>query len=108
RNVAGAIVHGEIARRKRTERRFVVVERETNLLQAVLAFAASRSFAGGLHGGKQQRDENANDGNNNEQLNERKTAAAFLHFVFPLRCVPGTSIYQPRWRAKVPLGRGYG
>jgi hypothetical protein len=50
---------------------------EAELLEIVLALAASGSFARGLNGRKQQRDENANDGDHHQKFDKRK------RFAFP-------------------------
>ena len=43
------------------------------LLEVVLALDLPARLAGGIHGGQHQGDENANDGDDHQKLNERKT-----------------------------------
>jgi hypothetical protein len=52
----------------------VVVHRQTELLQIVLALAPPRCFTGLLHSGQQERNQHRNDGNDNEQFDEGETA----------------------------------
>src|SRR3954451_16755737 len=49
-----------------------VLNRQSDLLEIVGALCSSRGFAGGLDGGKQKRDEDADNCNDNQQLNERE------------------------------------
>jgi hypothetical protein len=51
------------------------VDGEAKLPEVVAARGASGRFAGLLHGGEQQRDEDANDGDDDEQFDERERAA---------------------------------
>jgi hypothetical protein len=51
------------------------VDGEAKLSEVVAARRASGRFAGLLHGGEQQRDEDANDGDDDEQFDERERAA---------------------------------
>jgi hypothetical protein len=48
----------------------VAVERYAKLPQIVDALAATGRFAGGLDGWQQERDEDADDGNDDEKLHE--------------------------------------
>ena len=50
----------------------VVVECDRDLVQVVLALAAGRRLADFLHSGHQQTNENRNDGDNDQQLDQRK------------------------------------
>src|SRR5258708_5695945 len=54
----------------------VIVHRDTELFEMVRAFRPPRSLAGGLHRGQEQRNQNANDGNDNKQLDQRKAGAS--------------------------------
>jgi len=54
-------------------RGLVVQEAQADLLEVVLALQPACRLAGGLHGGQQQRDENADDGDHHQQLDQRKT-----------------------------------
>ncbi len=47
----------------------IVVHRQANLLQVVAALHSPRRFARRLHRWQQQGDQNADDGNNNQELN---------------------------------------
>jgi hypothetical protein len=42
--------------------------READILEVVFALRATRSFAGGLDGGQEQRDQDADDRNDNQQF----------------------------------------
>ena len=57
----------------------VVVKSEAELLEIVLALHAASRFARCLHGGQQQRNKHADDGNDDEQLDERKTMTTRGH-----------------------------
>jgi hypothetical protein len=46
---------------------------QCNLVQIVLALHRTGGFSRCLNGGKQKADQNSNDGDNNEQLHQRKT-----------------------------------
>jgi hypothetical protein len=50
----------------------MIAHREADLLEVILALRAARGFAGRLDRGEQQRDQNANDGDDHEQLNQRE------------------------------------
>jgi hypothetical protein len=52
-----------------------VVYAQSELFYIVGAFDTSGRFPRRLDGRKQQRDKNSNNGNNDKQLNERKSAA---------------------------------
>jgi hypothetical protein len=54
------------------------VHRQGNLLQVVPARHAAGRLARGLHCGQEERDEDANDRDDDEQLDEREGGAA-LH-----------------------------
>jgi hypothetical protein len=45
------------------------------LLQAILAGGLARRFARGLHGGKQQADQETDEADHNQQLDQRKAFA---------------------------------
>jgi hypothetical protein len=49
------------------------VDRQANLLQVVRALRAPGALAGGLHGGQQHGDQQADDGNHYQEFNERET-----------------------------------
>ena len=61
-------------RRKRIRSLVVIVQRQPELFELVLAFRTAGRFTGLLHGGKQHRDQNRDDRNHDEQFNESKTA----------------------------------
>jgi hypothetical protein len=46
---------------------------QADLPQIVLARRAARGFASRLHGGKQQRDQDADDGNDHEEFDKRES-----------------------------------
>jgi hypothetical protein len=48
--------------------------RQCKLLEAVLALGPPRGFAGRLHRGQEQGDQHTDDGDDDEQLNQRKAA----------------------------------
>src|SRR5690554_4074716 len=51
------------------------MQRQPDLFQVVRTTHPTRRFASGLHGGQQQTDENANDGDDDEKFDERKSAS---------------------------------
>jgi hypothetical protein len=56
------------------KRRIVnVVRRNCHLLQIIGALHAASGFAGRLNSRQEQRDEHADDGNDNEELDERES-----------------------------------
>ena len=63
----------------------VVVQREAELHELVLALRASRGLAGLLHGGQQQRDEHRDDRDHDQEFDQReatrtaKTTIDLLH-----------------------------
>jgi hypothetical protein len=61
--------------RERPKRVVIVLHSQAELLQVVLALRLPSRFAGGLHGGNQQRDQDADDGDDDEQLDQRKARA---------------------------------
>jgi hypothetical protein len=62
----------------------VVVQRQANLLEIVLALGPAGRFASLLNCRQQQGDEYGNDGDDNQQLDERKTATT-NHLTHPFR-----------------------
>ena len=52
---------------------FIIMNRQADLLEIVLALQPSRRLARRLHGRQQQGDENADDGDDHQKLNECKT-----------------------------------
>jgi hypothetical protein len=50
------------------------LQTEPDLLKMIAALHAASRFAGRLHGGQQERDEHSDDGNDNEQFHQRKSA----------------------------------
>ena len=68
----------------------VVVQSDSNLLQMVSALRPASGFPSLLHGGKQQRHQNSNDGDHNEQLDqgEGTPAEGALHGT-PRNVLPG-------------------
>jgi hypothetical protein len=56
------------------------VSRQAELLEVVDALSASGGFAGGLHRGQQECDQDRNDRNHYKQLNQRERIAS-LHDV---------------------------
>ena len=56
---------------------------DSHLLLVVPATGGAGGFAGILHGGKEQTDEDANDGNHDQQLHQRKASFAVRHVWFP-------------------------
>jgi hypothetical protein len=53
----------------------MVVQREAELLQIVQALRATGRFSGRLHGRQQERHERADDGDDDQQLNQREGAS---------------------------------
>jgi hypothetical protein len=53
----------------------VVLKRKPDLLHVVGALRPPSRFSGGLHRWKQKRDQDADDGDNNQQLHQGKTMA---------------------------------
>jgi hypothetical protein len=60
--------------RQKTVSRFVIGDRQTHLLQVVLALGAGGGLADFLHGWQEQTDEDGDDGNHYQQLNQSETA----------------------------------
>jgi hypothetical protein len=58
--------------RENVERIVVIVHRQPELLQVVLALRPARGLAGLLHGGKQQRDQDRDDRDHDEQFDQRE------------------------------------
>ncbi len=52
---------------------FVIVQSQRHLLEVIGALNAPRRLTGRLHGGEQERDENADDGDDHQKLDERKS-----------------------------------
>jgi hypothetical protein len=67
------------------------VQGETDLFDVVGAGAATSSLTSGLHGGQQQTDQRANDGNDDEQFDEREATS--------LQCPGITARLQERYKA---------
>jgi hypothetical protein len=63
-------------RRQLLSGRFEVGDGQTNLSHVVAATHPSGRFARGLNGRQQQADQNADDGDDHEQLHERKSTAS--------------------------------
>src|SRR5262249_9058103 len=63
------------ARRERAVGVVVVVKRQADLLEVVLALGAGGGFADFLDGGQEQADEHGDDGYDHQQLDQRETAA---------------------------------
>jgi hypothetical protein len=63
---------------------YVVVHRQTDLLEVARALGAPSGFTRGLNGRQQQADENADNRDNDKQLNQGKTAASTVHGSCPL------------------------
>ena len=61
---------------------FVVQQRQPSLFVVVRALSAPRSFAGRLHGGQEQRDEDCYDGNHHQEFDECKTMYRMIGFPF--------------------------
>ncbi len=57
----------------------VVVHPQGNLLQVVRALGAASRLSGALHRRKEQRDQHADDGDHDQQLNQRKGVATLRH-----------------------------
>jgi hypothetical protein len=53
----------------------MLVKSQAHLLEIVLALRATRRLATGLHGRQQQAHQHANNGNDNQQLDEGKATA---------------------------------
>ena len=66
-------------RRHHAVDRDVVVDGQADLLHVVRALAAAGRLAGRLHGGQQKRDQHADNGDHDQQLNERKAGAFPTH-----------------------------
>lgn len=72
----GASTDSQHADGKDTVRRLIVVQRQSDLANIVLATCPPGSFSGLLYRWQQQRDQNRDDGNHNKQLNQSEG----LHF----------------------------
>src|SRR5262249_6518175 len=70
-------------RRQRGVGRFIVVDRQPQLLQVVLTLRSPRGFPRLLHGRQQQRDQDRNDGDHHQKFDERKPALISFHFLRP-------------------------
>ena len=71
----GPGVTGAFAERQDEVDVVVVVQGEADLLEVIDALRSAGGLAGGLHGRQEQRDEHANDCDDHEQLDERKSAS---------------------------------
>src|SRR5579872_7444105 len=56
--------------------RVIRVERNADLVQVIAALCAAGRFARLLHGGKEERDQDGDDGDDDQKLNERKAPDA--------------------------------
>jgi hypothetical protein len=59
----------------------VIVQRQPDLFKVVLTLQPVRRLTDFLDGGQEQADQNGDDGNDDEQLDERKGGAADLSHV---------------------------
>jgi hypothetical protein len=57
----------------------VLMDRQANLLEVVDALHPSGCLARRLDGGQEQGDQNADDGDDDQQLDERETASLTAH-----------------------------
>jgi hypothetical protein len=57
----------------------IILQRQPDLLEVVFAARSPGSFTGLLHGRQQECDKNGDNGNDNEQLDERKSASTQRH-----------------------------
>ena len=71
---SGPIRNGPAAHGERGVDVVVVVERQTDLLQVVLALHAAGRLARLLHGGKQQSNQQGDDGHHDQQFNQGEAA----------------------------------
>ena len=70
---------GHVAEPIRREPAFVIDEvlrADAELLEVIRALRAAGRFAGGLHRGKEQRDQDADDGDDDEQLDQGEAGSA--------------------------------
>src|SRR5262245_57611204 len=87
------------AGREETQRVVVVVERQADLLEVVLALRPRGRLAHLLDGGQEQADEDGNDGEDDQQLDQRERATS---------CAQGLSAVHIRflsgrvWRGEQP------
>lgn len=72
----GAGWNRNTSRGKRVVRRLVVVQRETDLLEMILALRAACSFARLLHGRQEQGDQDGNNSNHHQKFDEREATGA--------------------------------
>ncbi len=68
-----------ITGRKSSKRRLIVVKGDAELTEIVDALCSTGCFPRRLYGREQERDQNANNCNDNEQLNECKSAFFCVH-----------------------------
>ena len=79
------VVAWTLAERKRLKCRQVIVARQTDLLEVVGALGAPRCLACRLHGGKQQGNENRDDGDDHKQFDQREAGTSRTHVAsFPI------------------------
>jgi hypothetical protein len=64
---------------KSVHRIVIVVGGQCYLLQVILALCSPGRFAGGLHRGQKQGDEDADDGDDDEELDQGKRATLTVH-----------------------------
>lgn len=79
-HVAGCVVAGGIALtavRQLAKPGFKIMNRQAYLLDVVGALHASSCFTSGLYCWEEQSNQDANDGNDNQQLYQRESAASW-------------------------------
>src|SRR5829696_3401778 len=86
--------------RKPVVSQVIVVERDGVLLQIIDALRASGRLASGLHGRQKQRNQNADDRNDDQQLNKSKGAE-----LTPLRDNTRFASFGPECHAGIKLLR---
>ena len=67
----------DITRRKRARCTFVGMQGHAELLEVIDALGAPGSFAGGLNGGQQQGDQDADDADDHEQFDQSEGKSLF-------------------------------
>ena len=66
--------HPQPAGREGPQRIVIVLQGDADLLEVVAALRPPGRLAGHLHGGQQQRDQHADDGDDDEELDEGESA----------------------------------
>src|SRR5262249_15504854 len=85
---------GGVGERKDCICAFIIVKRQPQLLEVVLALSSPRCIAGLLHGRQQKRGQNADDGDDDQQFDQCKPSRAARSGCANRGCAP---MYDVPW-----------